>query len=117
MGRCKPLIENRFQDELTAQLSFRSETSGSIEFYLHEPLFEKSFTMVASGEMSMQKAKPPGPTEGPLVQMFQYVRDPYGFFERHQRTYGDVFSMNLPGIGHQVAIASPEGLRELTVGS
>jgi cytochrome P450 len=64
-----------------------------------------------------QTSLPPGPSDHPLAQMFSYVRGPYEFFERHQREHGDVFTVNLPGIGKQVVVASPEVLKELTQGS
>jgi cytochrome P450 len=51
------------------------------------------------------------------MQLVDYVRDPYAFMERMQRTYGDVFTMNLPGLGRHVLVASPQGLAELTSGS
>jgi cytochrome P450 len=60
---------------------------------------------------------PPGPKEPPLLQLIAYVRQPYEFMERMQRQHGDVFTMNLPGLGRHVLVSSPSGLRELTSGS
>ena len=60
---------------------------------------------------------PPGPQEPPLMQLIEYVRQPYDFMERMQREHGDVFTMNLPGLGRHVLVSSPAALRELTSGS
>src|SRR5688572_2298533 len=63
-----------------------------------------------------QSSLPPGPTKPAIAQMIEYVRDPWGYFARQQKLYGDIFTLTMPGIGSQVVVASPEGLREVMTG-
>src|SRR5687768_16651279 len=65
----------------------------------------------------MQTQWPPGSKQPPFVQLIDYVLHPYEFMDRQQRAHGDVFTVNLPGLGRHVVVASPAGLRELTTGS
>jgi cytochrome P450 len=64
-----------------------------------------------------QPSMPPGPTKPALAQMLEYVRDPWGYFAKQQKLYGDTFTIKLPGLGEQVVVASPEGLKEVVTGS
>jgi cytochrome P450 family 110 len=63
-----------------------------------------------------QSSLPPGPTKPAIAQMIEYVRDPWGYFARQQKLYGDTFTVKMPGLGSQVVVASPEGLREAVTG-
>lgn len=65
----------------------------------------------------MATPPPPGPSQAPLLQIVDYLRDPYSFLEKLQRSYGDVFTTYLPSIGRCVVVGSPEGMKQMTSGS
>jgi cytochrome P450 family 110 len=50
---------------------------------------------------------PPGPSENSLFQKVRYLRDPLGYLAECQRTYGDIFTIQLAKHG-MVIVCSPE---------
>jgi cytochrome P450 len=63
-----------------------------------------------------QSSLPPGPTKPAIAQMIEYVRDPWGYFAKQQKVYGDIFTVTMVGVGKQVVVSSPEALREVVGG-
>ncbi len=59
-------------------------------------------------------ALPPGPRAPSLVQLVRMSMEPYRFFERCRKRFGDVFTVRLPGQPPTVIIAEPEAVRTLT---
>jgi len=60
---------------------------------------------------------PPGPKAPALLQGLRYTRDPFGFLGRHQRRYGDIFTISFPYFGRIVYVASPELVKAVFTGS
>jgi cytochrome P450 len=60
---------------------------------------------------------PPGSRAPALAQALNYARDPLGFLTRHQRRYGDIFSVRFPFFGRIVYVARPELVKEVFTGS
>lgn len=56
---------------------------------------------------------PPGPTESPLVQAVEFGRDPYGYFERCTKRYGDLFTFRLPLDPPRVVTSDPALVRTI----
>jgi cytochrome P450 len=50
---------------------------------------------------------PPGPHSPAIVQALRFARDPFAFFARLRRRYGDVFAVSFPGFGRVVYVADP----------
>jgi cytochrome P450 len=50
---------------------------------------------------------PPGPRAPSLAQALNYGRDPLGFLARHQRRFGDIFTIRFPYYGRVVYVAEP----------
>jgi cytochrome P450 len=59
---------------------------------------------------------PPGPKLPAVAQLVAMSADPYGFFERCQARYGDVFTVRLPGQPPTVIVSDPEAVRSLVTG-
>jgi cytochrome P450 family 135 len=62
-------------------------------------------------------ALPPGPRAPALAQAARYARDPLGFLARHQRRYGDIFTVRFPYFGRVVYVARPELVKAVFTGS
>ncbi|HEX6781657.1 MAG TPA: cytochrome P450, partial [Solirubrobacterales bacterium] len=62
-------------------------------------------------------AKLPGSRAPAFAQAVSYARDPLGFLIRHQRRYGDVFSVRFPFFGRLVYVARPDLVKALFTGS
>src|SRR5687767_8414586 len=60
---------------------------------------------------------PPGLRRPALLQLISYVTRPFEHFKEQQARFGDVFTVRLPGVGDQVIVASPEGIKALVTGS
>jgi cytochrome P450 len=60
---------------------------------------------------------PPGSRAPSVAQAISYARDPLGFLSRHQRRYGDIFSVNFPFFGHVVYVARPDLVKAVFTGS
>lgn len=60
---------------------------------------------------------PPGLKRPALLQLIAYVTRPFEHFTEQQARFGDVFTVRLPGLGAQVIVASPEGIKALVTGS
>ena len=60
---------------------------------------------------------PPGLKRPALLQLIAYVTRPFEHFTEQQARFGDVFTVRLPGVGAQVIVASPEGIKALVTGS
>ena len=60
---------------------------------------------------------PPGLKRPALLQLIAYVTRPFEHFTEQQARFGDVFTVRLPGLGPQVVVASPEGIKALVTGS
>lgn len=50
---------------------------------------------------------PPGPSEPSIIQKVRYLRDPLGYISECQRTYGDIFTIQLAKNG-MVIVCTPE---------
>ncbi|MGH2978127.1 MAG: cytochrome P450 [Solirubrobacterales bacterium] len=59
---------------------------------------------------------PPGSRLPGVIQAVLYARDPVGFLERHQRRYGDVFSLPFPAFGTLVYVADPDLVKRVFTG-
>jgi cytochrome P450 len=55
---------------------------------------------------------PPGPRRPGMLQSLEYGLDPYGFFRRAQRRFGDVFTVHVVG-EEWVMLAHPDAVREV----
>lgn len=62
-------------------------------------------------------ALPPRSRAPALLQALRYARDPLGFLIRHQRRYGDIFTLSFPYFGRLVYVADPALVKELFTGS
>jgi cytochrome P450 len=56
---------------------------------------------------------PPGPTLANILQLALASADPYAHLERCQATYGDVFTLRVPGVLRAVMVADPAAVRTL----
>ncbi|HSS42125.1 MAG TPA: cytochrome P450 [Solirubrobacterales bacterium] len=63
------------------------------------------------------KGLPPGSRAPAIAQAVSYARDPLGFLARHQRRYGDVFTVRFPFFGHIVYVARPDLVKAVFTGS
>jgi cytochrome P450 len=63
------------------------------------------------------RALPPGPRTPAVAQAVRYARDPLGFLARHQRRYGDVFTVRFPFFGQIVYVAHPDLVKAVFTGS
>jgi cytochrome P450 len=61
--------------------------------------------------------EPPRARTPAVVQALRYARDPLGFLIRHQRRYGDVFTLSFPYFGRLVYVADPVLVKEVFTGS
>ena len=52
-------------------------------------------------------------TSPPWWQLINWIADPIGFQEKYSQKYGDIFTMNLSGIGSPVVIGNPQVIGEL----
>jgi len=59
---------------------------------------------------------PPGSRAPAVAQALSYARDPLGFLARHQRRYGDIFSVRFPFFGRIVYVARPDLVKEVFTG-
>jgi cytochrome P450 len=59
---------------------------------------------------------PPGSRTPALLQALRYTRDPLGFLVRHQRRYGDIFTLSFPYFGRLVYVADPALVKEVFTG-
>lgn len=57
-------------------------------------------------------ALPPGPRRPGALQSLEYGLDPYGFFQRAHRRFGDVFTVHVVG-EEWVMLAHPDAVREV----
>jgi cytochrome P450 len=57
-------------------------------------------------------ALPRGPRRPGALQSLEYGLDPYGFFQRAHRRFGDVFTVHVVG-EEWVMLADPEAVREV----
>lgn len=64
----------------------------------------------------MNRQLPPGPKGPSLATIVQMSADPYGFFERCRRRYGDVFTLRQPGVGAGVFVCEPDAVKRLCTG-
>ncbi|HEX3042113.1 MAG TPA: cytochrome P450 [Solirubrobacterales bacterium] len=62
-------------------------------------------------------APPPGSKAPALAQAISYARDPLGFLARHQRRYGDIFTVRFPFFGRIVYVARPDLVKAVFTGS
>jgi cytochrome P450 family 135 len=62
------------------------------------------------------EAQPPGSRAPAFAQAVNYARDPLGFLTRHQRRYGDIFSVRFPFFGRLVYVARPDLVKALFTG-
>lgn len=60
---------------------------------------------------------PPGLKRPALLQLIAYVTRPFEHVTEQQARFGDVFTVRLPGLGAQVIVASPDGIKALVTGS
>jgi cytochrome P450 len=60
---------------------------------------------------------PPGPGTPALAQALRYARDPLGFLARHQRRYGDIFTVHFPFFGQVVYVAHPDLVKAVFTGA
>jgi cytochrome P450 len=60
--------------------------------------------------------RPPGTRMPATLQVLAYARDPLGFLIRHQRRYGDVFSVSFPFYKRLVYVADPALVKQLFAG-
>jgi cytochrome P450 len=60
---------------------------------------------------------PPGPSSPALIQTLRYMNEPQKLFEECQRKYGDMFTLNLLGMGRWVFISDPALSRQLYTAS
>jgi cytochrome P450 len=63
------------------------------------------------------RAELPGSRAPAFAQAVSYARDPLGFLTRHQRRYGDIFSVRFPFFGRLVYVARPDLVKALFTGS
>lgn len=49
----------------------------------------------------------------PWLQLINWIADPIGFQDRCSRKYGDIFTMQLGGLGACVFISNPQGIQEI----
>lgn len=49
----------------------------------------------------------------PWWQLINWIVDPIGFQDRYSRKYGDIFSMNLSGLGSFVVVGNPQAIQEV----
>jgi cytochrome P450 len=61
--------------------------------------------------------RPPGPRTPAIVQALHYARDPLAFLPRHQRRYGDLFSVRFPYFGRVVYVARPDLVKAVFTGA
>ncbi len=61
--------------------------------------------------------RPPGPRTPATAQALLYARDPLNFLVRHQRRYGDVFTISFPFFKHLVYVADPALVKAVFTGS
>ena len=55
---------------------------------------------------------PPGPRRPGVLQSLEYALDPYGYFQRAHRRFGDVFTVHVVG-EEWVILAHPDAVREV----
>jgi cytochrome P450 len=67
--------------------------------------------------VASRAGRPPGSKAPALMQALRYARDPLGFLIRHQRRYGDVFTLSFPYFGRLVYVADPALVKQLFTGS
>jgi len=60
---------------------------------------------------------PPGSRAPAIAQAVSYARDPLGFLARHQRRYGDIFTVRFPFFGQIVYVARPDLVKAVFTGS
>lgn len=57
---------------------------------------------------------PPGPTDNPWVQTFQWLKNPLTFMENCRQKYGDIFTVNVgPVFKPQVFISDPSAIQAI----
>jgi cytochrome P450 len=59
---------------------------------------------------------PPGPPEPAWAQMAQWIARPVEYLERGQKTYGETFTMRLPGIDPFVCFSDPDAVKTVFTG-
>lgn len=52
-----------------------------------------------------------------MLQMIAYATRPFEHIRAQHERFGDVFTTRLPGLGNQIIVASPEGIKTLVTGS
>ncbi len=58
-------------------------------------------------------ALPPGPIAHPAIQTYRFIKEPLPFFEECRWHHGDLFTIQMLGIGKCVHVCRPETVREL----
>jgi cytochrome P450 len=56
---------------------------------------------------------PPGPGAAPLVQLWRWISNPFGFMDAAARRFGDTFTVRAAGLGTYVFFSAPEDLRAI----
>jgi cytochrome P450 len=67
--------------------------------------------------LGVRSELPPGSKAPAALQALRYLRDPLGFLIRHQRRYGDVFTLSFPYFNRLTYVAEPGLVKELFTGS
>ncbi len=67
--------------------------------------------------LGRSEAMPPGPRTPALAQALMYANDPLGFLSKHQRRYGDIFTVRFPYFGRIVYVARPDLVKAVFTGS
>lgn len=52
-------------------------------------------------------------TSAPWRQLIHWIADPLDFQEKYRRQYGDIFTMNLGGLGRYVMVGDPQAIQEM----
>jgi cytochrome P450 family 110 len=56
---------------------------------------------------------PNGVTSPSWWQLIQWIADPIGFQQKFSQKYGDIFSMQLRGIGSYIVLSNPQAIQEI----
>lgn len=68
---------------------------------------------IAQREKVMLSQLPNPITSPPWLQLMNWISDPLGFQDKYSRKYGDVFTMQLSGLGSFVIIGDPRVIGEM----
>ncbi len=93
-----------------------SHTLAPGQMLIQRALIEELASRAPGGD-AVPDGLPPGPTMPPLLQALRWLRWPIPFMEECGATYGDAFTLRIPGRPPMVFMSHPDAIRDIFTGN